>query len=121
MKLIVAGTRTFRRIDVGAIIKECGLDPGEVVTGAAPGIDSLASDWALREGIPVKQFPPDWNKYGRAAGPIRNAQMAEYGDALLAIWDGKSRGTRSMIEEAKKRGLPIYQRTFTAALFLYTE
>lgn len=60
--------------------------------------------------IPVKRFPADWDRHGRAAGPIRNCQMAQYADALIAIWDGKSRGTKNMIDEMNKCGKPVLIR-----------
>lgn len=52
-------------------------------------------------------FPADWNKHGKAAGPILNAEMAEVADALIAFWDGKSRGTANMIQLAKDKGLKV--------------
>jgi hypothetical protein len=55
-----------------------------------------------------KRFPADWDRFGRSAGPKRNKQMAEYGDALIAVWDGESRGTKTMIEFARERGLQVY-------------
>lgn len=75
---------------------------------AAKGVDTLGEQWANINSVAVKRFPADWNKYGRGAGPVRNRQMSEYGDALIAIWDGKSRGTENMIEEARKRNLRIF-------------
>ena len=51
---------------------------------------------------------PDWAKFGKAAGPIRNKTMAENGDALIAVWDGTSRGTKSMIDLAQKLGLKVF-------------
>lgn len=53
-------------------------------------------------------YPADWKKYGRRAGSIRNIEMAQNAEALLAVWDGISSGTRHMIKEAEKRGLPVY-------------
>lgn len=80
-----------------------------MVSGGANGVDLLGEQWACSWGIPVKQFMADWSKHGRAAGPIRNRQMAEYADALIAIWDGQSRGTKSMIRESRKAGLDVYE------------
>lgn len=64
--------------------------------------------WAKKHGIPVAPFPADWNKFGKRAGAIRNADMAMYADALVAVWDGKSRGTRDMIKKAEALGLKFY-------------
>lgn len=85
----------------------------EVVCGMAKGADSLGEDWAKRNKIPIKYFPADWDKYGRSAGPIRNGEMAKYGDALILLWDGKSSGSAGMKKLAEKeqriRNFPIYE------------
>lgn len=103
MKLIIAGGRDyqFNRRDIALlndIHKKYTIT--EVVSGAAPGADMHGEMWAATNGIPVKQFPADWDKHGRAAGPIRNRQMADYAEAL-AIFPG-GRGTRSMREIAEQ-------------------
>lgn len=78
----------------------------EIISGHANGTDSLAEEYAKRIGLELKIFPADWQKYGRAAGPIRNRQMLQYireGNLLVvAFWDGQSRGTKNMIEQAQK-------------------
>ena len=79
----------------------------EIVSSGARGADALGEQWAADHGLPVKRFPAQWERHGRRAGPLRNGQMAEYATHLVAFWDGKSRGTKNMIEEAKKRGLKI--------------
>lgn len=79
----------------------------EVVHGGAKGVDQLASVLTSVKW-PEKVFQPDWNTHGRAAGPIRNRQMAEYADALVAVWDGVSRGTANMIAEMRKLGKPVH-------------
>jgi hypothetical protein len=105
MKTIIAGSReiTDPRI-VAQVIKDSGFHVTEVVNGGARGVDRLGYAWAMSNKVPVKQFMPDWYKHGKAAGPIRNQEMADYADALIAVWDGKSRGTKNMIELAKKKG-----------------
>lgn len=115
MKLIIAGSRHLK-FDLSAIQDfidalipmDLGM-PSEIVSGACKGVDVSGQNWAVFHGIPVTKFKPDWNKHGKAAGPIRNIRMAEYADALLLIWDGKSRGSLSMKSEAKKAGLKIYE------------
>ena len=77
-------------------------------TGTAKGADSLGERYAKENGYDVKLFPPDWKKFGRKAGPLRNKQMAEYGDMLIAFWDEKSSGTRNMIENATNLGLIVH-------------
>lgn len=78
-----------------------------VVSGAAKGADSLGERWAIENGHQVERYPADWNKDGKAAGPIRNDKMAKVADSLIAFWDGNSRGTKSMIDLARKRGLDV--------------
>lgn len=109
MKTIIAGSRLITSFAIVAeAIEASGFHITEVVSGGAPGVDALAEKWAEQNGIPVKQFPADWDRYGRKAGPIRNQAMAEYGEALIAVWDGKSRGTRDMIRRARKHGLRVF-------------
>ena len=79
-----------------------------MVSGTGRGVDALGERYAAENGLPVKRFRPDWNQFGRAAGPMRNRDMAEYAEALIAIWDGKSRGTGNMIQTAEKLGLTDY-------------
>lgn len=98
MKVIVAGSRNFTDYSyVVACIKESRYNISELVCGEAQGVDSLAKKWATTYGLPIKSFPARWDKYGKSAGPRRNQQMADYADALIAIWDLKSPGTRNMI------------------------
>lgn len=120
MKVIIAGSRTLCCNQDGAVsengieaidilVSGSGFDVTEVVCGMAKGIDLAGRAWALRNGIAVKEMPADWKQYGKMAGAIRNAEMANYGDALIVLWDGKSRGTENMINCMKHRKKPIYQ------------
>ena len=83
----------------------------EIVTGKATGADSLGEKYALEKEYKIAEFPPDWNKYGKRAGYIRNAEMARYASkengALIAFWDTKSKGTKHMIDLAKEKNLAI--------------
>lgn len=109
MKTIIAGSRDFTTYAVVAeAMQFFAEDVTEVVSGGCRGVDQLGEEWASNRNIPVKTFDADWSAHGKAAGPIRNRQMAEYAEALVAIWDGKSVGTKNMIEEAKRRGLQVY-------------
>lgn len=111
MRVIIAGSRGIKDYDaLVETIENAGIldDIEEIVTGGALGVDALAEEFAEREGIPLRVFYPDWKRFGRAAGPIRNEQMAEYADCLIALWDGESKGTRNMIAEARKRSLKHY-------------
>ena len=103
MKLIIAGSRNFNNYAlVEKTIAEMDIEITEVVCGDARGADTLGEEWAIAHSVPVKHFPADWNSYGKAAGYIRNAEMANYGDYLLAFWDGHSPGTKHMINSMKR-------------------
>lgn len=78
-----------------------------VVCGKARGADTLGEQYAQNRGYKIDYYPADWNKYGRSAGFILNEQMAQNADALVAFWDGESRGTKSMIELANMYGLQV--------------
>lgn len=115
-RLIVAGSRSFadrRRMwdDLDRMLSR-RLPAVEIVSGGASGADALAVRYALSRGLPYRVFLADWDTYGLAAGPMRNELMALYGDALIVYWDGESRGTKSMIREARARGLRVVVRQF---------
>lgn len=110
MRVIIAGSRHIKdRQTVYSAILRSGFTGNlrEVVSGGAGGVDALGEEWARLHGIPVKNFYPDWGK-GKIAGRLRNREMAHYADALILVWDGKSRGSESMLQEAKHEGLLIY-------------
>jgi predicted Rossmann fold nucleotide-binding protein DprA/Smf involved in DNA uptake len=79
-----------------------------IVSGGARGVDQAAAGEARRLGLPVIEYLPDWAAYGRAAGMIRNRLIVGNADAVIAFWDGQSRGTRASIELARKIGVPVY-------------
>ena len=110
-KVIIAGGRSFSNYNLLCEYVDFKLSNVtqeiEIVSGGARGADSLGERYAKDRGYKLKIFPADWNKFGKRAGYLRNIQMAEYADALIAFWDGKSRGTRNMIEEARSRMLKI--------------
>lgn len=78
-----------------------------IVSGCASGADALGERYAKENGFKVELYPADWKTYGRSAGPRRNKQMAEAGDYVICFWDGKSKGTKSMIDCARKLGKPV--------------
>lgn len=98
MKLLICGCRDLDKKTSEAAIRSFDMSRAtEIVHGGARGVDAAAHD--LFDGVlPVRVFPPDWKAFGKAAGPIRNREMAAYADVMLAVWDGKSRGTKNMIE-----------------------
>ena len=109
MKVIIAGSRDIDDYSlVEKAVAQSGFEITEVVSGGARGVDFLGEQWALNNHIRTTAFPAQWAAYGRAAGPIRNEKMAQYAEALIAVWDGKSAGTRNMIENAEKRGLKVF-------------
>jgi hypothetical protein len=111
MKLIIAGSRDFNNYNL--LVNVCSkiktnIKDIELVSGSCPsGADSLGEKWAKKNNIPIKRFPAKWNLYGKKAGPLRNGEMARYADCLLAFWDGKSAGTKNMIELAEFNNLKI--------------
>ncbi len=111
MKTIIAGSRT---ITDPKVIEEAVAASGfiitEVVCGGAAGVDTLGRDWATLRGIPVKEFPADWDTHGKAAGPIRNAQMAEYADQVICIFDvqAENKGTKNMSKVAMNHGKRVF-------------
>lgn len=130
MKLVIAGGRNIPNA-IGIIksyMYECFHNDGpirptaitEVVSGTAAGVDRAGELWAEEEywwdsghthkgKVHIERFPAEWNKYGRSAGHIRNKQMAVYGDALLLIWDGKSKGSANMKANMNKLGKPVFE------------
>ncbi len=116
MKVVVAGSRTITySAIVVAAIRESGFQLTELVSGGCRGVDRVAEQWAYGMGIPIRRFIPDWSHYGRSAGPRRNRQMAEYADAGVVVWDGKSRGRKNMAEELEKLGKPVHLVNVNAA------
>lgn len=113
MKLIIAGGRDLYSMEslIYWFLYNSGgdLEPTEIVSGGASGIDESGEAFAKTNEYPVKVFEADWETHGRAAGPIRNKQMAEYADALLLIWNGESPGSKSMRSEMAKLNKPIYE------------
>ena len=109
MKVIIAGDRNFTDLALmKEEIKKSGFEITELVCGMARGADMLAYEWAAKRGIPIKSFHAIWSWHGKAAGPMRNQEMAKYGEALIAFLAKGSKGTRNMIYEAKKKGLPMH-------------
>jgi len=119
VKAIIAGSRSARKCHVDAAIAACEWrdEINEVVSGCAQGADKYGESWAESLNIPISRFPPNWAN-GKSAGIIRNLAMAAYSDALIAVWDGNSRGTQHMITAAKARGLKVFVHKFNQKLTL---
>lgn len=110
MRIIIAGSRNATEREVREALNRCpwiGF-ASAVVSGTASGADEYGERWASEQGIAISHFSAEWKRYGKRAGPIRNRLMSENAEGLVAVWDGKSRGTFSMIELALKRGLRVF-------------
>ena len=126
MKVIIAGSRTIVAFSILVdVIKEFdkidkNITITEVVCGGAKGVDKLGSLWGSRHNIPIRLFPADWERYGRKAGMVRNEEMADYAEAAIILWDGKSSGTANMIDFAKQYNLTtLVYRTDLLSYSLY--
>lgn len=109
MRTIIAGSRSITDYDIVLkIVADSEFIITQIVSGGAKGVDTIGEDIAADFGIPLVVFPADWARYGRAAGPIRNELMAKNADALIAVWDGRSTGTKHMMKIAKQLGLKVY-------------
>lgn len=112
IKLIVAGSRSIEEKEIiyesiDRMVKEHYFDAKslEIVSGGAIGPDRIGEQYAADRGLNVHSFPANWKKNGKAAGPIRNAKMAKFADALILFWDCESRGSKNMLENAGKEKL----------------
>ena len=111
MRVIIAGSRTITDYSVvyEAIIEsKWKNDIKVVVSGGAKGVDSLGERFARENNLEIDRYLANWNKHGKSAGYIRNQQMAMNADALIAVWDMKSKGTGHMIEIAQSMDLPTF-------------
>jgi hypothetical protein len=109
--VIIAGSRegfvarnVFEAIEESPFVNQIT----EVVSGGARGVDRDGEYYASTKELHCKVFPADWEGLGKKAGLLRNIQMADYADALIAVWDGKSKGTKHMIDTMKKLGKPVF-------------
>ena len=110
MKVVVIGSRGLTVNDLGKYLPE---DTTEIVSGGAKGIDTCARDYALSHDLKLTEFLPEYNKYGRCAPLKRNLQIIEYADVVIAFWDGKSRGTKYVIDNCKKQGVQLDVHIFS--------
>lgn len=104
MKVAVIGSRGIRIDHLEDYLPQ---DVTEIVSGGAQGVDASAREYALAHGIRLTEFLPDYRRYGRGAPLKRNITIIEYADLVLAFWDGKSRGTKFVIESCKERSIPL--------------
>ena len=104
MKVAVIGSRTLHLENLRDYLPD---DTTEIVSGGAKGIDADAKKYALQNHISLTEFLPDYQRYGRGAPLKRNIQIIDYADIVLAVWDGKSRGTKYVIDQCKKKNIPL--------------
>ena len=109
-QVIIAGSRDFHDYDL--LCRKCNLffsrkKPTAILCGEARGADLLGKRYAQEHGITVLSYPADWDTHGKQAGYIRNRDMAMHADALVAFWDGRSKGTEHMIDLAYEYKLPV--------------
>lgn len=103
MKIAVVGSRGLQ-VDIAGFIPEGAT---EIISGGARGVDALAEAYARKAGLPLRVFLPDTRLLGKMAYFVRNDQIVDAADVVVAIWDGKSRGTRYTIERARKMNKPV--------------
>ena len=102
MKVAIIGSRSICGIKRTATLAEAE----EIVSGGAAGVDTCAAAYAKENGLKLTVFLPDYPRYGRAAPIVRNRQIVDYADRIIAFWDGRSKGTASVIAYAEKVGKP---------------
>ena len=108
MKIAIVGSRSITEVNIGKYISECD----EIVSGGAQGVDFCAAEYARKNGIKLTEFLPQYSRYGRAAPIIRNKKIVDYADKIIVFWDGKSKGTLSVIKYAEKIYKPCEIITF---------
>lgn len=104
MKVAVIGSRN---LGVIGLEKFLPYNVSEIVSGGARGIDTCAREYARTHGIKLKEFLPDYSRYGKTAPLKRNLEIIAYADMVIAFWDGKSRGTKYVIDNCKKQHVMI--------------
>lgn len=102
MKIAIVGSRNVSVTDIGRYISNAE----EIVSGGAVGVDRCAAEYARKNGIRLTEFLPRYEQYGRAAPIVRNREIVDYSDKIIAFWNGSSRGTLSVIKYAQKTGKP---------------
>lgn len=110
MKIVIAGSRKYNNYEEAKeFIESCIKDdsPHVIMSGGCRGADKLGERYAEEKGYELRCFAAEWSRLGKAAGPLRNKIMAEEADVVICFWDGKSSGTKSMIELARALGKSV--------------
>lgn len=103
MRVAIIGSRTLTTENFGDYLPK---NTTEIISGGAKGIDSAAKEYALLKGIKFREFLPDYRRFKKGAPLRRNIEIIEYSDFVLAFWDGRSAGTKFVIENCRSRGIP---------------
>jgi len=104
MSVAIVGSRDFPNLGLVRTIVRALPAGTRVISGGARGVDSVAEVTARERGLEIRIFPADWARYGRSAGPLRNAHIVRHADQILAFWTGKSRGTLDTLRQARDAG-----------------
>ena len=102
MKIAVVCSRGIKDVEIGKYV----FESEEIVSGGAVGVDLCAAEYAHRNGIKLTVFLPEYERYGRAAPIVRNKKIVDYADKVVVFWNGKSKGSLSVIQYAQKIGKP---------------
>ncbi len=109
MRVAVIGSRGLLLDDLEDYLPK---ETTEIVSGGARGVDASAREYALRHGLKLTEYLPEYSRFGRAAPLKRNITIIENADLVLAFWDGASRGTKNVIDNCKKRNIPVVVHRF---------
>lgn len=104
MRVAVVGSRNLSVSNLGCYLPD---NVTEIISGGAKGVDTSAREYAIAHGLPLREFLPEYNRYGKSAPIKRNLQIISHADLVLAFWDGKSHGTKFVINHCHKMGVPI--------------
>ena len=112
-RIVIGGCRNYNDYTlfseyVKSCLSEFISDNVTIISGHCSGVDCMAERYAKENGLKCLVYPADWGKYGRAAGPIRNKALVENSDAIIAFWDGKSKGTKNLIDIAARQSKRIW-------------
>lgn len=111
IRLLIAGSRDFNdyellKSEIDKLAKQF-INGFEIISGCAKGADKLGEQYAEENNLPVLKYPAQWEQYGKFAGIMRNEQMAKIADMCIVFWNGKSKGTKNMIEKALHYHIPL--------------
>ena len=116
MKVCVCGSRNFTDYEKAHFVIHSFFEKfvedwkinGEIVSGCARGADAMGEQFAADYGLKCHRYPADWENHGKKAGYLRNKEMAEFSDVIIAFWDGESKGTKHMIDICKRLNKKVY-------------